>query len=534
MSESPDEDASPRDASATAPLLRSTSIVGSLTLLSRISGLAREIVFARFFGAGALMDAFVFANRLPNMLRRFFAEGAFSQAFVPVFAEFRETRSFAEVRDLLSRVAGSLFVVLFGVSVVGVIAAPLLVLIFGTGFTTGDGPAALAAAMLRWTFPYILFISLTAMAGSVLNTYGRFAIPAFTPVLLNLSLIAAAIWLAPRFDAPTYALAIGVFVAGVVQLLFQLPFLARAGLLPRPRIGFRHEPVRRIMTLMVPVLFGSSVAQINILFDTWIASFLGDGRITWLYFSDRLVEFPLGVFGIAIATVILPSLSADHARQSSQSFSATVDWALRGVCLIAVPAAAALFILAEPLVATMFFGGEFEAFDVAMASASLMAFAPGLLGFILVKVLVPGFYSRQDTKTPVRIAVRALALGAALNVVFVLVLLRTEWLPAHAGLALATTLSSLANAGMLYRALRGEGVYRPTAGWKPLFFRVAAATVSMAAFLLVMLALAGDWLIMGNAGRIGWLAALVIGGALAYFLAGWIAGLRPHQFRKVS
>ena len=532
MPQAPDGDRSARGGSEPVLLARSTSVVGSLTFISRVSGLAREIIFARFFGAGALMDAFVFANRLPNMLRRFFAEGAFAQAFVPVFAEYRETRSLPDLRELLSRVAGSLFVVLFAISLLGVIAAPVLVLIFGTGFATGDGPADLAAAMLRWTFPYILFVSLTAMAGSVLNTYGRFAVPAVTPVLLNLSLIAAAIWLSPRFAEPTYALAIGVFAAGVIQLSFQLPFLARAGLLPWPRISFSHPGVRRIMTLMLPVLFGSSVAQINILFDTWIASFLGDGRMTWLYFADRLVEFPLGVFGIAIATVMLPSLSADHTRQSLQSFSATLDWALRLVCLIAVPAAAALFVLAVPMTATVYFGGEFLDFDVRMSAASLMAFAPGLLGFILVKVLVPGFFSRQDMKTPVRIAVRALVLGMLLNVTFVLVLLRTDLAPAHVGLAAATTLSSIANASMLYLALRGDGVYSPGPGWRLLLARVVAATACMALFLYWMLSIAGDWLAMGNWVRIAWLAGLVAGGAAVFFAVGLIAGLRPEQFRK--
>jgi putative peptidoglycan lipid II flippase len=501
-----------------------------MTLLSRIMGLAREVVFAHFFGAGALMDAFVFANRLPNMLRRFFAEGAFSQAFVPVFAEYRETRSPRAVRELISRVSGSLAVVLFLISATGVLAAPLLVLVFGTGFATEGGPVELATAMLRFTFPYIFFISLTAMAGSVLNTFGRFAVPAFTPVLLNVILIAAAIWLAPLFDENerTLALAVGVFVAGFVQLSFQLPFLVRAGLLPRPRLGFSDPGVRRIMVLMLPVLFGSSVTQINILFDTWIATFLGEGRITWLYFADRLVEFPLGVFGIAIATVILPNLSSHHARESKASFSATIDWALRSVLLIGVPAAAALFVLARPMATTLFYGGEFDAEDVGMSS---LAFAPGLLGFILVKVLVPGFYSRQDTTTPVRIGVRALVLGMVLNVVFVGGLLWTDWAPAHIGLAAATTLSSVSNATLLFLGLRRQGVYQPQSGWAPLFGQVAVATLVMSVFLIWWLSLAGDWLAMERLNRVLWLGAAVVGGAAAYFLVGLLLGLRLRQFR---
>jgi putative peptidoglycan lipid II flippase len=514
-------------------LLHSTAIVGSMTFVSRVMGLAREVVFANLFGAGPLMDAFVFANRLPNMLRRFFAEGAFSQAFVPVFAEVREAKTLEDVRLLIARVSGTLATVLFGISVAGVLAAPLLVMIFGTGFVTEGGPAALATSMLRFTFPYIFFISMTAMAGSVLNTYGRFAIPAFTPVLLNIALIAAAIWLSPYFpaDARTMALAIGVFVAGVVQLGFQLPFLWRAGLLPRPRLGFDDPAVRRIMLLMVPVLFASSVAQINILFDTWIASFLGDGRITWLYYADRLVEFPLGVFGIAIATVLLPSLSTQHARASTAGFARTLDWALRSVLLIGLPAAAALAILARPMVTTLYFSGAFLLNDVTMTAMSLMAFAPGLLGFILVKVLVPAYYSRQDTKTPVRIAVRALVFGMLLNVIFVFALLQTGWLPAHVGLAAATTLSSLSNAMMLYVGLLRAGVYRPGPAWRALLARSVLATIAMSALLVWWLPPAGDWIAMALRERIMWLAAAVAGGAAAYFAVGLLLGLRPSQFR---
>ncbi|HUF71468.1 MAG TPA: murein biosynthesis integral membrane protein MurJ [Gammaproteobacteria bacterium] len=531
MNRTPSSKDAGQDGSGSAGLIRSTSAVGSMTLLSRISGLAREIVFARLFGAGPFMDAFFFAFKLPNLLRRFFAEGAFSQAFVPVIAEFRATRSAEEARELVARVSGTLALTLFVVSLAGVVAAPVLVLIFGTGFATGDGPVELATQMLRFTFPYIFFISLTAMAGAVLNTWGRFAVPAFTPVLLNLVLIAAAIWLAPRLGEPTLALAVGVFVAGLVQLLFQLPFLISAGLLPRPRLGFAHEGVRRILKLMLPIIFGSSVAQINILFDTWIATFLAAGSISWLYYSDRLVEFPLGVFGIAIATVILPTLSSHHARESRESFSATIDWALRSVLLIALPAAVALFLLAEPLLATLFFGGAFVAFDVEMAGASLMAFAPGLLGFILVKILVPGYFSRQDSKTPVKIAVKALVLGMVLNVVFVLTLIETGWAAPHVGLAAATTLSSLANAGMLLHGLLAESVYRPRAGWPGLFLRVGIATLVMTAFLVWLLGLTGDWIEMQTGTRILWLAISVIGGAGVYFIAGWIAGLRPAQFR---
>jgi putative peptidoglycan lipid II flippase len=531
MSRSPEEDAVAPDSPAPPRLFKSTSVVGSMTLLSRISGLAREIVFARIFGAGPLTDVFYFSFKLPNLLRRFFAEGAFAQAFVPVISEYRTTRSAAEARALISRVAGSLMAVLFAITAIGVIAAPILVLVFGTGIVAGDGPVDLATTMLRFTFPYILFISLTAMAGSVLNTYGRFAVPAFTPVLLNACMIGAAIWLAPRLDEPILALAMGVFIAGVVQLAFQLPFLLKARLLPLPRLGFSHPGVRRILVLMLPVMLGSSIAQINILFDTWIALWLDDGSVTWLYFSDRLVEFPLGVFGIAIATVILPTLSSHHATAAEDSFTATIDWALRLVLLLGVPAALALLLLAEPLVATMFYGGAFDAMDVAMSVASLRAFAPGLLAFILVKVLVPGFYSRQDTKTPVRFAILALVVGMVLNVIFVLLLLWTRWLPPHVGLAAATTLSSLTNASLLFFGLLRAQVYRPAAGWRALFLKVGLAALFMCVFLLWLAGIAGDWLELTVWARITWLAAAVVGGALIYFFAAWLAGLRPGQFR---
>ena len=531
MKPEPAEEGAAAEATSMPRLLRSTTVVGSMTLLSRISGLARDIVIARLFGAGPQMDAFVFAFKLPNLLRRFFAEGAFAQAFVPVISEYRTIRSPAEARELIARVAGSLAAVLFAITAVGVVAAPVLVLVFGTGIVVGGGPTDIAAAMLRLTFPYILFISLTGMAGSVLNAYGRFAVPAFTPVLLNLSIIGSAIWLSPRLDEPTLALALGVFIAGVAQLLFQLPFLLKAGLLPRPRLGFAHEGVRRILRLMLPIMFGSSIAQISILIDTWIALFLAGGSATWLYYADRLVEFPLGVFGIAIATVILPMLSSQHAKASSESFAATVDWALRCVLVIGLPAAVGLFALAEPLLATLFYGGEFDATDVAMAGGALKAFAPGLLGFILVKVLVAGFYSRLDSRTPVLIGIRALLLGVLLNVVFVVTLVQTGWAAPHIGLAAATTISSLTNAILLFRGLIAAGVYRPRPDLRRLVARVIVSCGVMTLFLVWILALTGDWFVMTLAQRASWLTLIVGGGAAIYFAAAWVAGVRVGHFR---
>ena len=516
-------------------LLRSTSVVGGMTILSRVSGLARDIGFSHWFGAGLLMDAFFVAFKIPNLFRRFFAEGAFSQAFVPVIAEYRATRSPEEVRELISRSAGTLGLALFVFTLLGVIAAPWLIYVFAPGFGGDQDPRqGLAAGMLRLTFPYLAFISLTALASGVLNTYRQFAAPAFTPVLLNLVLIGFALAVAPRLAEPGLGLALGVFVAGLVQLGFQLPFLWRQGLLPRPRWGWAHAGVRRIGKLMLPVLFGSSVAQINILFDTLIASFLVTGSISWLYYSDRLVEFPLGVFGIALATVILPSLSDHHAAASNGAFSATLDWALRLVLLIALPAALGLGMLAEPLLTTIFYGGAFTVEDVRMAGASLRAFAPGLMGFVLVKVLSPGYFARQDTRTPVAIGIKALLLGMLLNVIFVLTLLQTGWAPAHAGLAAATSVSALVNASLLFAGLRRTGVYSAGRGWPKLFGQVVLACAAMVAFVYYLQTRIGDWLQLTTWQQIGALTLCVGGAVLVYAAACMACGIRPQILRSPS
>jgi putative peptidoglycan lipid II flippase len=518
----------------TAPqdrLFASTSIVGVMTLLSRITGLARDIVFSAWLGSGLVMDAFTVAFKIPNLLRRLFAEGAFAQAFVPVIAEYRAQRSRDESRELVARAAGTLGVILFAVSAAGVVAAPVLIFVFAPGFADDARRFELAVDMLRFTFPYILFVSLTALAGSVLNAERRFAAAAFTPVLLNVVLIVFAAYVGPLLERPGLGLAAGVFVAGVVQLAFQLPFLKRIGMLPRPRWGAAHEGVRRIFRLMLPALFGSSVAQISILLDTLIASFLVAGSISWLYYSDRLVEFPLGVFGIALATVILPRLAEQHARSSPQVFSATLDWALRLVAVIGVPAAIGLGLLAEPLIATLFLRGEFTPRDVEMAAASLRAYAPGLVGFILVKVLAPGYFARQDTRTPVRVGVQALVTGMALAVVFPVTLLETGWAPAHAGIAAATACSALLNASLLLAGLLRSGVYRARPGWRALALRVAIPSAAMTVALTAALRAAGDWAVMSTWERVGLTAALVVGGAAVYFAAGFLVGLRLRELR---
>ena len=512
-------------------MLKSTSVVSAMTLLSRILGLVRDIVFARMFGATIVMDAFIVANRIPNMLRRFFAEGAFSQGFVPVMARYRERHGHDEAREFVDAVAGTFGLVLFIITLIGVIAAPLLVLIVAPGFVGEDGRFDLATAMLRFTFPYLIFISLTAFAGGVLNTYGKFGAAAFTPVILNMALIASALWLAPQLAEPGMALAYGVLVAGIVQLVFQVPFLAKINAVPKPRWRPGHEGVKRAMKLMLPAIFGSSVAQINVLLGGIIASLLGVGKISLLYYSDRLMEFPLGLFSIALATVTLPYLARQAANQSMADFAATVDWSMRLVVLIATPAAVGLIVLAGPLVATIFFGGEFTPFDVEMTALSLQAFAAGLIGFSFVKVLAPAYFAREDTRTPVKFGLIALAINFALSVFLAWWLTRIGFAATHAGLALAISIAALFNAWLLFRGLGREGVLAPGPGWPALVVRVILANVAMITCLYFMHRPLDWWLTTGIWDRVLWLGIVVFAGAVSYFVVLFALGVRPSQFR---
>jgi putative peptidoglycan lipid II flippase len=515
-------------------LLKSTSVVSLMTLVSRILGLVRDIVLARYFGATIVMDAFIVANRIPNMLRRFFAEGAFSQGFVPVMARYREHHDHAESRDFVDAVAGTLGLILFLVTLAGVIAAPFLVLLVAPGFIGEDGRFDLATAMLRFTFPYLFFVSLTAFAGGVLNTYGRFAAPAFTPVILNVVLIAAAIWLSPQLADPGMALAYGVFIAGVAQLLFQIPFLAKIHAVPRPRWRPRHDGVRRVGTLMLPAIFGSSVAQVNVLVGGIIASMLGVGKVSLLYYSDRLMEFPLGLFSIAIATVTLPHLSRQHANQSMGEFSLIVDWSMKLVFLVAIPAAVGLVVLAEPLVATLFYGGQFSDYDVRMTALSLQAFSLGLIGFSLVKVLAPAYFAREDTKTPVKVGLVSLAVNFGLSVILAYSLTRSGYEGTHAGLALATSVAAMVNAWLLYHGLRRDKVFTHGKGWSPLLWRFAGANVLMTLSLLWLDRPLDWWLRSGMADRSLWLALTIGVGGGVYLLALLALGLRPGALRLRS
>jgi len=495
-----------------------------MTTISRVFGLIRDVVIATFFGPGVGVDAFIVAFRIPNFLRRLFAEGGFSQAFVPVLSEYKEQRSHDEVKALVDQTTATLSLVLFVVSIIGVFAAPFLIYIFAPGFADEPAKQVLATDMLRITFPYILFISLTALAGGILNTYGNFAVPAFTPVFLNLAMISCAIWLAPFLPEPIVALAWGVFIAGIIQLFFQFPFLMRLRLFPVPGFNRDKAGVRRILTLMLPTLFAVSITQINLLIDTLIASFLATGSISWLYFSDRLVEFPMGVFGVALATVILPSLSRQHVSSDQKAYFETMDWALRMVFLMAIPAALGLAVLAGPMLTTLFQYNEFSAFDVEMAGRSLMAYSVGLPAFIFIKILASGFFSRQDTLTPVKIGVVAVFSNLVLNLTLVGPL-------QHAGLALATSLSAFINAGLLFYFLRKGGHYSPQTGWSAYLLRIIIGVVGMTfllTFLMPELSIWLDWNVIQRGVN---LSLWVLLGGFTYFVLLLVLGIRPKQLR---
>ena len=503
-------------------LLRSSSIVSLMTLLSRILGLVRDMVVAQYFGAR--VDAFLVAFKIPNFFRRLFAEGAFSVAFVPVLSEYRRLRPLDEVRLLIARVSGVLGTILLGVTVVAVLFADYLPWIFSPGFRSDPEKFALTGELLRLTFPYLLFISLTAFASGVLNSYGRFAIPAFTPVLLNLVLIFATLVMTDWFAEPLYALAWGVFLAGLIQMVFQLPSVARLGLLVRPQYQPKDEGVKRIVHLMVPALFGVSVSQINLLLDTVLASFLEDGSVSWLYYSDRLNNLPLGVFAIAIGVVILPALSGKHAAQEQDGFSRTLDWAVRLVFLIALPAALALVVLAMPLMSTIFYHGEMTAHDIRMMTMSLQAYGCGLLAFMLIKVLAPGYYARQDTKTPVKIGIQAMVVNMVLNLILVFPL-------QHAGLALATSLSAYYNVYMLYRGLLKQGAYDHQTGWASFGLKLLLANGLLVALMLWLMGSPESWLDMAGADRILWMSITVVSAIALYLLVLVGSGLRMRHLR---
>ncbi len=510
-------------------LWRSTVIVSAMTMLSRVLGLVRDIVLLNVFGAGKDFDTFVVAFRIPNFFRRLFAEGAFSQAFIPVLTEYKTSRTHAEVQILISRVFGCLLTAMTLLTFVAMVAAPAIIYLYAPGFHSDTVKFDLAVDMFRLTIPYLLFMSLTAFASSILNSYGSFASPAFSPVLLNVAMIAGAWWLTPYMAEPIMALGWAVVVAGVLQLAIQIPELWKKKLLIPPKIDFKHEGVERILKLMLPALFGVSVTQINLLLNTIWASFMQDGSVSWLYSAERMTELPLGLIGVAIGTVILPSLSARHAEQDQAKFKGMIDWAAKIIMLVGIPASIALFMLSTPIIQALFQRGEFTLEDTQMTALALQCMSAGVISFMLIKVFAPGFYAQQDTKTPVRVGLMAVAANAILNVVFIGFFKLIDWQAEHMALALASSGSALVNAGMLYFYLHQRNIYRFGAHWKKLALQFGFANLTMIVALWYALTwYQGDisqWL------RIAEVLGLCVLGVVAYVLGLYVTGFRPRHIR---
>ena len=532
-------------------LIKSGLIVSVMTLISRVLGLVRDVVIANVMGAGVMADVFLFANKIPNFFRRLFAEGAFAQAFVPVLSEYH-TRdeqnagnnentehlnldaSLDETRRLIAQVSGTLGVIITLVTLFGMLASPLFVILFGGGWfvdwlnngsdSVGGEKFELAASLLKITFPYLWFISFTALSGAVLNTMGRFAVAAFTPVLLNIAIILMAIYGAEYTQSPAYALAWGVFFGGLIQFLFQIPFLYKANVLVKPCWSWHSKGVTKIRKLIIPALFGVSVTQINLLLDTLIASFLITGSISWLYYADRLLEFPLGLFGIGIATVVLPSLAKLHSKNDPKQFTATLDWGIKVISLFGWPALAGLMVLAQPIIMVLFMRGEFSQADVLQVSMALFAYLSGLLSFMFIKVLAPGYYARQDTKTPVKIGIKAMVANMAFNLMLAPFF-------GYVGLAMATTMSATLNAWLLYRGLKEAQIYHLSKNTKVFISKLILAASVMA---LVVYQLSDDfevWLSMSFFEQISQLILCIGAGCLSYFLVIILLGVRLNDFK---
>ena len=506
-------------------LLKGLAAVSSMTLISRILGYVRDTVIARSFGAGMYTDAFFVAFKIPNLLRRLFAEGAFSQAFVPILAEYKNRHGQAATKTLVNQVGSALTLVLVVVALLGILGAPWIAYVSAPGFVDEPDKFALTVTLLRITFPYIFFISLVALAAGILNTYSRFSVPAFAPALLNVAMISAALWMAPYFDPPVLALGWGVALGGVLQLAWMLPHLMKLGMLPRPTFKFNDPGVKRILTLMAPATLGVSVAQISLLINTIFASFLATGSVSWLYYADRLMEFPAGLLGVALGTILLPSLAKHYADDSPDEYSRLLDWGLRLTLMLALPAAAALAVLSVPLITTLYYYGAFPVHAVWMTRNALMAYSLGLLGLILVKVLAPGFYARQNIRTPVKIAIFTLIATQLMNLVFIGPF-------AHAGLALSIGLGACLNAGLLLYLLRRHGIYHAQPGWWSYIARVVIAVALMAGVLWWLMGSADWWLAQGFGPRILKLTLLVGVGIAVYFSALGVMGFRPRQFSR--
>ena len=508
-------------------LLKSLAAVSSLTMVSRVLGFVRDTLIARTFGAGVASDAFVVAFKLPNLLRRIFAEGAFSQAFVPILAEYKMQQGEEATRTFVAYVSGLLTLALALVTALGVLAAPWVVWVTAPGFADDAERFGLTVDLLRVTFPYILLISLSSLAGAILNTWNRFSVPAFVPTLLNLSMIVFALFLAPYFEPPIMALGWAVLVGGLAQLLWQLPHLKRIGMLVLPRLNLRDTGVWRVLRQMGPAIFGVSVSQISLIINTIFASFLVAGSVSWMYYADRLMELPSGVLGVALGTILLPALSKTYASQNRDEYSRLLDWGLRLCCLLVLPCTLALAILAEPLVVSLFQYGKFGAEDALMTQQALMAYSVGLLALILIKILAPGFYAQQNIKTPVRIAIVSLLATQAMNALFVFALEL-----AHVGLALSISLAACLNAGLLYWQLLRADIFRPLPGWGVFLLKLLAAVLVMVAALLGLLQVMPAWADGEMPLRLLRLGALVAAGATVYFATLLLLGFRPRDFAR--
>ncbi|MDO8207850.1 MAG: murein biosynthesis integral membrane protein MurJ [Gallionella sp.] len=508
-------------------LLKSLATISGLTLVSRILAFARDMLIARIFGAGMANDAYIIATRLPNLLRRLFAEGAFSQAFVPIFGEYKKQRGHEETQLLVDHVTTMLALILFAVTLIGIIAAPILVYIGAPGFVHDAEKFDLTTQMLRITSPYIFFISLVAVAAGILNTYNKFWVPAFAPILLNICLVGGALWLAPCFDQPIMGLAWAWFIAGFVQLAFQIPFLKKIGMLPSFRFSWKDEGMRRVIRQMGPAVFGVSIAQISLIINTVIASFFVVGSVSWLYYADRLMEFPSGVLGAALGTILLPSLSKCNAGNDSAEYSKLLDWGLRLTIMLAVPSALALGMISVPLLSTLFQRGAFSATDVLMTSHALIGYSVGLIGLILVKILAPGFYARQDIRTPVKIGIVTLIATQLMNVLFIYGLHLQ-----HAGLALSIGLGACFNSAVLFYFLRKNDIYQPEPGWAMYFTKIGLAVAALGVTLWFGMGSEQSWLTGSGWARIGRLTALVTGGVFVYFAVLAVLGFRPRDFSR--
>ena len=509
-------------------LLGALAKVGSLTMVSRILGFVRDTIIARTFGAGMATDAFFVAFKLPNLLRRVFAEGAFAQAFVPILAEYKQTRSEEATQAFVRHVAGMLSFILVLVTAVGIVAAPWVIYVSAPGFAKEADKFQLSIELLRITFPYIFLISLSSFVGSILNSYHKFSIPAFTPTLLNVSFIVFALFLVPYFDPPVMALAWAVFVGGLLQLVFQLPWLAKLGFLQMPKLDFKDAAVNRVMKQMAPAILGVSVAQISLVINTIFASFLQSGSVSWMYYADRLMELPTGVLGAALGTILLPTLSKHAASDNPQEFSGLLDWGLRLCMLLAMPAAVGLAVLSFPLVATLFMYKEFTLNDAVMTQHALVAYSFGLLGLIMIKVLAPGFYARQNIKTPVKIAIFTLVCTQVMNLLFVGPL-------QHVGLALAIGLGACLNAGLLFFLLRKHGIYQPGKGWGAFLAKMLLALAVMGGGLwAAQTYLPFEWVGVGGMQKVAQLSILLAIGGSLYFVSLGLLGFRPRHFKRTE